>query len=189
MSRAPTVVFDLHDHRTGPVLDHDGGGCVAAVARHVGQRLLHDPVGSQVDARRERSRLPDDLGPHGQARGPGPGHEVVDVGEARGGSEGRPVVAVAEHVEHRAQLLQLLLARLLDGGQRRPGLLGMLVEEMEGDVGLDVDEGDVVGEHVVELPGDAQPLLARSLGAGPPPRGCAELRRPAPGGCEPPLRR
>jgi hypothetical protein len=35
----------------------------------------------------------------------------------------------------------------------------MLIEEMQGDAGLDVDQRDVVSEHVVELPRDAKTLL------------------------------
>ena len=54
-----------------------------------------------------------------------------------------------------------VVARLLDGRERRARLLGLLVEEVQGDAGLHVDERDVVGEHVVQLLRELQALLAR----------------------------
>ena len=48
--------------------------------------------------------------------------------------------------------------------QGAAGLARLLVHQVQGHPGLDVDQGDVVGEHVVQLAGDAHALLA-----GPPP--------------------
>ena len=57
--------------------------------------------------------------------------------------------------------LQRVVAGFLDRRERGSRLLGMLVEEVQGDAGLDVDQRDVVGEHVVQLLRETQPLLAR----------------------------
>jgi hypothetical protein len=48
---------------------------------------------------------------------------------------------------------------LADGPQRRPRLLRIGGQDVAGDAGLDVDDGDRVGEDVVQLAGDPQPLL------------------------------
>ena len=76
----------------------------------------------------------------------------------------RPVLAeaAAQHLQHRVQLLKRLLARLVDGLQGGAGLLGPLVQQVQRHPRLHVDERDVVGQHVVQLPGDEQALLARA---------------------------
>jgi hypothetical protein len=144
------------------------------MAGHVGQRLLHDLEGGQV-------------GPGGQGPGPGrpldggahpqpgrlrPRDQAVQVGQAGGGRPaGRPLLALAEHVQHRPQLLDGVVGGLLDGRQGAAGLARLLVHQVQGHPGLDVDQGDVVGEHVVELTGDPHALLAGAppglLGPGP----------------------
>jgi hypothetical protein len=86
------------------------------------------------------------------------------VGQAGGGRPGRGLVALTEHVEHRPQLAQGVVGGLLDGRKGAAGLARLLVHQVQGHAGLDVDQGDVVGEHVVQLAGDAHALLA-----GPPP--------------------
>ena len=45
----------------------------------------------------------------------------------------------------------------------RYGVLLASVRPVERRAGLNVDEGDVVRQHVVEFPGDAQPFLAHAL--------------------------
>ena len=131
------------------------------VAGDVGQRLLHDPEGGELDRGRQllagavargatssRWRAPSATRPSRSAR-PGAG--------ARGAS-----LAAAQHVERAAQLAQRLAAGLLDVGERRAGLLGLVVDQVQGHAGLHVDQRDVVGEHVVQLLGELQPLLARA---------------------------
>ena len=44
--------------------------------------------------------------------------------------------------------------------QRLPGLLGLPVQQRSGDAGLHVDHRDVVRQHVMQFPGDAQPFVA-----------------------------
>jgi hypothetical protein len=60
------------------------------------------------------------------------------------------------------QLRERLLARLVDGLEGGARLLGPLVQQVQRHPRLHVDERDVVGQHVVQLPGDEQALLARA---------------------------
>ena len=85
------------------------------MADDVGERLLHDAEGGEVDAGRQPvGQLVASDGPalavqpleaHVEARAARPLDERVEVVEARGGGEGGRV-ALAEHVEHRAQLAE-----------------------------------------------------------------------------------
>jgi hypothetical protein len=68
--------------------------------------------------------------------------------------------AAAQHVKHRAQLSERRLARLVDRLQGGAGLLGPLVQQVQRHPRLHVDERDVVGQHVMQLPRDQQALLA-----------------------------
>ena len=170
-AHAFAVVVDLHGQVLLAVGDPDGGGGRAGVAGHVGQRLLHDPVGGQVGPGRQGTRRPLDPGADLQAGRAGPRDQAVQLGQAGGGGPGRRLVALAEHVQDRAELPQCVVGGLLDGLQGAAGLARLLVHQVQGHAGLDVDQGDVVGEHVVQLAGDAHALLAgpplRLLGPGP----------------------
>ena len=53
---AAAVVVDRDDEPAGPVLDGDLGAVGAGVPHHVGDRLLHDPVGRELHARRAAAR-------------------------------------------------------------------------------------------------------------------------------------
>jgi hypothetical protein len=71
--------------------DDDVGGRGAGVAGHVGEGLLDDPVGGQVDGGRQR---PGGTGPvhdHLDAGRPGRHHQGVDLGQARDRRVGRSV--------------------------------------------------------------------------------------------------
>ena len=162
--RAAAVVVDPHGQVVGAVADQHGGAGRAGVAGHVGQRLLDDPEGGQVGPGRQGPGQPLDPGAHLQAGRAGPGDQAVQLGQAGGRGPRRRLVALAEHVEHRPQLPKGVVAGLLDGHQGGAGLARLLVHQVQGHAGLHVDQGDVVGEHVVQLAGDAHALLA-----GPPP--------------------
>ena len=125
----------------------------------VGEGLLDDPVGGQVDPGRQRrlGALDHQLDPE-----PGP-PDLLDqgphVGQAGlGGEAGRLVAVAAQHPEQPAHLDQGLAA---GGGDRlegpgRPARVA-LARHRAG-LGLDHHHADVVGDHVVELAGDAGPL-------------------------------
>lgn len=57
------------------------------------------------------------------------------------------------------QLGHSLSAGGLDARQRLLGLVGLASEDPAGGAGLDAPDADVVGHHVVELPGDPHPLV------------------------------
>jgi hypothetical protein len=78
---------------------------------------------------------------------------------------GRWLALLLEDIEHRAELAERLLAGLLDRRQRALGLLGQVLVQVQRHPGLHVDQGQMVPKRVVEVPGDAPPLLA-----GPPAR-------------------
>jgi hypothetical protein len=158
--RALAVVGHLdHDLASPKGQAHHGGGS-AGVARHVGQRLLHDPVGGQVH--RQRQLDPPTLDRHlDPPAGPSrPGHQPIQLGQA-GQRRPRPALLaeLAQHAKGRPQLLQRLAARLLDRQQRRTGLPRPPVQHVHGHAGLEVDHRDAVGHHVMQLPGQPQPLL------------------------------
>jgi hypothetical protein len=72
----------------------------------------------------------------------------------------RLLVGTSEHAERRAHLVQQVPARPLDRRQSGPGLLGIVVHEVERHPGLHVDQRDVVAEAVVQVARHPQPLLA-----------------------------
>ena len=177
---APVVVDLDGEPVVGEVQRHDGlvGVCVPAA---VGQRLLHDPVRGQVDAGRQRPALT--VHPHHdrQAGGRAVGDEIVEPVQPGGRPARWVLVDAAQHPERGAHLLQQFAARPLDGRQRRPGLLGVVVHQVERDPGLHVDQRDVVAEDVVQVAGEPQPLLTcpPALGLLPHRR---VLRQPLPVG-------
>ena len=128
------------------------------VAHHVRQRFLDDAVRGDVDRRRHRRRpriaveVDRDAG---ATRVVDQGAELLQPWRRRQ----RNLLVVAQHSDGHPQLVERLLAELLDRGQRRRGLLGMALEHVQGGTRLHVDRGDAVGDHVVEVAGDAQAFL------------------------------
>ena len=82
--------------------------------------------------------------------------EFVDLSQA--GVRHAPVVRVTKHPEDGPHLVQRLGARLLDRHQRLARPFRPLVEQVRGDAGLHVDDGDGVGDGVVDLARDPEPL-------------------------------
>ncbi|CAL9654401.1 hypothetical protein SUDANB21_06755 [Streptomyces sp. enrichment culture] len=133
----------------------------------VGERFLNDPVGGTAHRGRYGVRLPRDREGGLQAGAPEPFHEAGDVVEAvwRGG------VVVAQRLQGRPQLPAGLPAGLLDREQGLRHRLAAAPGHMHGDLGLHLDDRDLMGEGVVQFPCDAQPFLvgptARGLLTGP----------------------
>ncbi len=69
------------------------------------------------------------------------------------------VVLAAQHADDGGELLQHGVGGAPDVDERGPTAPGWLCKHMGGGTGLHVDHRDVVGDHVVQLAGDAQPLL------------------------------
>lgn len=72
---------------------------------------------------------------------------------------GLGVAGLPEQSDRGAQFPEGGAAGLPDMGQGGLRLVGAFVHEVGGDPGLDVDQRDVVRHHVVQIPGDPQPLL------------------------------
>ena len=127
----------------------------------------------------ERSSRSDHLAARGAERSD-------EIGEPlESGARGQPEIRIAEDLQSAAQLVERLLARLLDRGQRIGNLLWPAIQDVQGDPGLKIDHRQAVSDHVVHLAGHAQPLLEGVRAAAPPPAppgrphdGCGGAVRP-----------
>ena len=157
------------------------------VAGDVGERLLHDAVGGQLDGGRAAAAGAVGLlerGRRGRWRARRRPASSRSARRGRGRTRARPSPRRSRSSAVRSSL-EGVVAGLLDGGQRRAGLLGLLVEQVQRHAGLHVDQRDVVGQHVVQLLGQREALLAhpaplRSSAAARP------ARRPGPAARGPP---
>ena len=155
------VVIDLDDQRVGAVVDPRPIAVVAAACRAM---LVSDSWTIRYAVRSTAAgtslRCPS-IGQHRvQAGRPGPLHQVDNLVEP-----GRRVlVVVAERVQGRPQFPGRLPAGLQDRQQRLRNRLAPLAGQVDGGLRLHLDHRDLVGERVVQLPGDVQPLL---VGAAP----------------------
>ena len=147
----------------------DGRRGAGRVLADVGERLLQDPVGGQVERGRQRSRIA--VGPQldrdaGRAR-------VLDQRRQLRQPRLRAVlgslVALAQDAEHAAHLAERLVRRAADRPQRLARPRRVLLERGLGGVGLHGDHADAVGDHVMQLASDPRALL----GHGDPLRGRA----------------
>lgn len=151
-------VVDAEPDAPGAVVDAHQCGAGAGVADDVGQGLLDDAEGGETGAGRDGGRIA--LALHGDGEPGGPrlfdqfGQPVEAGGRGRGG-----VAGCTEVGEHLTYLVERLLAGPLDRGEGGPGLFRVGIEQRESDPGLHVDDGDAVGQHVVEFAGHAQPFL------------------------------
>ena len=128
----------------------------------VGQRLLHDPVRREVDARGQAVQVPDGLQFDRDAGRPHLGHQVVQPAQTRLRRD-RAVVPAGEQAEQPAHLGQPLAARVLDGRQRGTGGVGVGVDGPLAGLGLDDDDAHAVRDEVVQLAGDAGAFVGDRL--------------------------
>ena len=95
---------------------------------------------------------------------------AVEPSQRRHRRAGRGLTTRPQHAEGQPELVERVLARGLDRDERGRGLVRMGRGDVRARAGLDVDRGEAVGDDVVQVPGDAQPLLghepARLLLAG-----------------------
>ena len=141
------------------VAKEDVGARRPRVLERVRQRLLHDPVGGDVDPGRKLHRLAFD---GDLDRQPGCGQrrrELVDAGQARLRRERELLVVAPEHPEEPPHLGQRLLTRVLDRIEGRPRLVRGMREHPSAAPGLEHHHADPVCDDVVELPGDPCALL------------------------------
>ena len=110
--------------------------------RTTGTTVTCSPLSAAVETTRSRSANP----PTGPATG---------AGHRRLPSTGR----VPQHADGAAEVGQRRGADLPDTPQRRGRVVGFVGQRLEPDDALDRDRRYRVGEHIVDLPGDPQPLL------------------------------
>ena len=125
---------------------------------HIRQRLLHNPVRGLLDLGRRFLRggvyiqadvRPCPAGVIGQGRHAG-----------NGGPLGRAEWNILpEDAQQLADLRQRLLARGFDGFQGRPELPWVLLPQVQRDRSPDVDQGQRMRHHVMDIPGKAQPVF------------------------------
>jgi hypothetical protein len=143
-------VTDRHPGRTG-------------VLEGVGQRLLHDAVSGEFYSGRERPGLALDVQLYRQS---GLAHlpdQLVEVVEARLGRKGKVRVRVAQHTEQAAHLYERLAPGRLDRAQYLLAVSRLFgLREALGRLRLYHHHAHAVGHHVVQLAGDARPLLCNS---------------------------
>jgi hypothetical protein len=133
------------------------------VLERVGQRLLHDPVRRDVDARRQLDRLALDHDLDWQPRRTGARDELVEPPQARRRRERQLRLVVAQQPQRTAHLAERLLARVLDHVERAPCLVDVVVEHPPAPARLQHNEADRVGDDVVQLAGDPRALLGDGL--------------------------
>lgn len=125
---------------------------------HVRQRLLHDPVGRDVDPRGQRAPPSLDLKVDREARTAHPSGQRVDVIQARLGCE-REILVLPQHAEQPPHLGQCLSSCPLDRQQRLACGLAALAEGHPLRACLDNHDRDAVRHDVMELTRDSRPLL------------------------------
>ena len=125
----------------------------------VRQGLLDDPVGRDVHGRRQRPLLALDSDLDGQLRLAHRRRQARQLPEPRLGGQWIGVPRLAQEAEQPVQLLHRVAARQLDRGQRLLRLLRVPVDDDAPGAGLDAHHADVVGDDVVQLPGDPHALL------------------------------
>src|SRR6266566_4478575 len=100
------VVGDLQAYRVVGVPHQDTARGGLSVLDHVGQRLLDDPVGGQVDAGRHRALGAADLQLNPDPGVRGAGDELAHVGQAVCGRHFRARAVIAQDAEEPAHLAQ-----------------------------------------------------------------------------------
>src|SRR4051794_22857604 len=160
------VVADLEPQRLGLVGDGDPGGRGAGVLERVGERFLHDPIGGELDAGRQRLGFAVDDEVGWQAGAPQLLGERREVGQPGLGCEcGRAFWLVLHDADQATHVGQRLVAGLLDDEQRLAGAAGGAVEQQPRGAALDGHNGHAVRDHVVQVAGDPGPL-GRDRGSG-----------------------
>ncbi len=159
LARAVVQDGDLHV-RPDAYDAHLGLGIGARVLLHIGQGFLDDPVGGQVDGGGQFRALVGAGHGHRQAGAAEGVGQLLQAAQARRGfGGGLGVAALAEQADGGAEFVERAAAGLADVREGLLGLVGPLVHDVRGDTGLHVHQGDVVGDDVVQIAGDPQPLL------------------------------
>ena len=157
-------VGDLDQDTVGPVLDAQRRVGRPGVADDVGQGLLGDAVGREIDFGGQGPGRPVDVEAQVDPGQPDLFGQGGDVAQTGGRGQGRVrVVLVSQHFHQQPHLVQGLPGRGLDDGQGLPHLSRVLVHHHVGDPGPYRDDAHGMGDDVVQLAGDDQSLVDRRL--------------------------
>ena len=159
MCRRAVAHLDVQP-RTAAVHPH-ADGCARRVPAGVGQRLLDDADGGELQARGRRVLRWGQRQFDVAAGRPGLVHDPGQVGEARLRTQLLLLVRVAQQTHHAAHLGQRPRGGGPDPLDRHAGPLRRPRQRGGRGVGLQGDHGDLVADDVVQLPGDAGALLRR----------------------------
>ena len=131
---------------------------------HVGERFLHHPVGGQLDAGVDAVGRPLDMQRHRHAGGPHVVDQPWQVGKTGAGACDRaPSLSRSTPSSRRISVsVPRDVAEIASSAAL--GLLRPFVEHVGADARLDGDHRHRVGDDVVQLLGDAQPLLGQHPG-------------------------
>ena len=163
--RAGAVVADPQVQAVLGVMQFDVNSGARSVAARIGECLLDDAIGGQLNTwvQRGRQAMKDQPGP-GPGRLAGIVEQVVQLGQAGlwlplGGTPG----VLAQHAEQPPHLGEPGTRGVPDRGQflrtgsRKPG------RGQSSGLGLHGDHRDVVRDHVMQLPRDARSFPARGV--------------------------
>ena len=173
--RVHAVVVHAERHRArgargiqGVKLDRAGGG--VAVADDVGGALADHPAQGGLHVSRKARRVADDAAAHPRGT-----QDILRAGQL--GAE----VGGAVSADDRAHFPQRVMGYLAHLEHLPGGVLVAPARQLRGELALDGYQGQVPAEHVVQVAGEAQPLLgdrqAGVLGPGPVELGHDPQRR------------
>ena len=149
----------------------------------VRQRLLHDTVGDQIQARRYRLQPTVDVHVHRQPCGARAVYERIQLREAGCSRALQRVAAAVQHADDPPQLHQRVTARALDNPHRCARPFDIDARDAARAAALKHHHADVVRDHVVQLASHPVSLLGRGttravlLGVREPCRARLELLR------------
>ena len=152
---------------SSPPRVHAHLGVAAGVLERVGQRLLHDAVGGEVDAGRQLARLAVDVQLDRQPGRAGALDQRAELVQRRLRRERGGLLAGVQHAEQVAHLAQRLAAGALDQRRGLDRALRVAGEDAPRAAGLDDHHRDAVGDDVVHLARDPAALVGdRARGVG-----------------------
>jgi hypothetical protein len=119
--RPRPVVGDLQEQRVRLEPHAHRGSCIAGVLERIGQRLLDDAVGGQLDTERQGALLALDVEAHRETGVVHGRDELLELVEPWLRREAELVARVSQHPDEATHLDQRLATRLLDGTDRLYG--------------------------------------------------------------------
>jgi len=163
---APAVVAYLDAQLIGRVVQRYLGFGRLCVLEHVGEALLDDPVGGDIDPARQGELLTGNAQPHGQPGTPELFQQSVKTVEAWLRRELDSPAVLAHGIQQVPHVRQCGTACLLDIPQHVPVLLVRIWQLVAHGADLQDHDADRVGDGVVQLSRDSASLVGRRSARG-----------------------